>query len=145
MPQVPQTYKTHVRWFPPFHFFVLPVLLINALRAAWIVWTNPSTSTAFAGLVAAALFGLALLARVMIVTVQDRLIRLEIRLRLREVLPPDLQGRINELTRDQYVALRFASDAELPELIRQVLSGSVTTRKDIKLKIKNWQGDYLRA
>ena len=145
MPQIPQTYKNHVRWFPPFHFFVLPVLLLNFVNTAWIVWTNPSTGTAFAWLVAAALLGLAVLSRVMAVTVQDRLIRLEMRLRLHDALSPDLQSRINELTRDQLVALRFASDAELPELVRQVLGGSLTTRKEIKLKVKNWQGDYLRA
>jgi len=66
-------------------------------------------------------------------------------LRLRGLLPSTLHGRIPELTHDQLVALRFASDAELPELVPLVLGGSLATRKDIKLKIKNWQGDYLRA
>ena len=145
MPQTSQNYNNHVRWFPPFHFFVAPVLLLNFLNAARIAWTSPSASTAFGALVAAALVGVALLSRLMVITVQDRVIRLEMRLRLREVLPADLQGRINELTRDQLVGLRFASDAELPELVRQVFGGGLTSRKDIKLKVKNWQGDYLRA
>lgn len=145
MSQAPQTYKNHIRWFPPFHFFVMPVLLINFLNSARHLWLDPRRSTVFALLVAAAILTLALLARVMAVTVQDRVIRLEMRLRLREVLPADLQGRINELTRDQLVALRFASDAELAELVRQALSGGLRTRKDIKLKVKNWQGDSLRA
>ena len=145
MSQSTQNYKNHTRWFPPFHFFVMPVLLINFLNSARHLWFEPSRSTAFALLVAAAILTLALLARVMAVTVQDRVIRLEMRLRLREVLPPDLQGRINELTPGQLVGLRFASDAELAELVRQVLGGSLTTKKDIKLKVKNWQGDFLRA
>lgn len=145
MSQPAQNYKNHVRWFPPFHFFVMPVLLLNFLNGARHLWLVPSRSTAFALLVAAALLMLALLARVMAVTVQDRVIRLEMRSRLREVLPSDLQGRINDLTRDQLVALRFASDAELAELVRQVLGGGLTKRRDIKLKVKNWQGDSLRA
>jgi hypothetical protein len=133
MSQSVQSYKNHIRWLPPFHFFVLPVLLINFLNGARHVWLAPSRSTAFALLVAAALFMAALFARVMAVTVQDRVIRLEMRLRLREVLSPDLHGRINDLTRDQLVALRFASDGELADLVRQVLSGSLAKKRDIKL------------
>jgi hypothetical protein len=79
------------------------------------------------------------------VTVQDRVIRLEMRLRLRELLPPDLRGRINELSRSQLVALRFASDVELTELVRQVLAGELSKTSDIKVKVKNWQADSLRA
>jgi len=81
----------------------------------------------------------------MALTVQDRLIRLEMRLRLRQLLPPDLQPRINDLTHRQLVAMRFASDAELAELVREVLAGKLTTPKDIKLRVKNWQADWLRA
>jgi Family of unknown function (DUF6526) len=145
MSQSAQNYKNHLRWFPPFHFFVMPVLLLNFLNGARHVWLAPSRSTAFALLVAAALVMLALSARMMVVTVQDRVIRLEMRLRLRELLPPDLRGRINELTRDQLVALRFASDVELTELVRQVLGGELPKKSDIKMKIKNWQADSLRA
>ena len=140
-----QTYKNHIRWFPPFHFFVMPVLLLNFLNSARHVWRAPSLSTTFALLVAAALVVLALSARAMAVTVQDRVIRLEMRLRLREVLPPDLQGRINDLTRDQLVALRFAGDVELADLVRQVMGGDLKKKRDIKLKVKNWQADSLRA
>src|ERR1700674_3030086 len=110
MSQPTQNYKNHVRWFPLFHFLVMPVLLLNFLNGARHVWLAPSRSTGFALLVAAALVMLALSARLMALTVQDRVIRLEMRLRLHELLPPDLRGRINELTRDHLVALRFASD-----------------------------------
>jgi hypothetical protein len=145
MSQSTQNYKNHVRWFPLFHFFVMPVLLLNFLNGARHVWLAPSPSTAFALLVAAALVMLGLSARVMAVTVQDRVIRLEMRLRLHELLPPDLRGRVNELTRDQLVALRFASDAELTDLVRQVLGGELPKNRDIKVKVKNWQADFLRA
>jgi hypothetical protein len=67
------------------------------------------------------------------------------RLRLRAVLPPDLQPTIDTLTHRQLVALRFASDPELPELVREVVAGKLATSKDIKMRIKNWQADLLRA
>jgi uncharacterized protein DUF6526 len=144
MPET-QSYKTHVRWFPPFHFFVLPVLLANFLNAVRYLWRAPTLGSGFGVLVAAALFVLAVLTRVMVTTVQDRVIRLEMRLRLHEVLPADLRARVHELTRQQYVALRFASDAELPDLVREVLAGRLATTKAIKERVKSWQGDYLRA
>ena len=81
----------------------------------------------------------------MVLRVQDRIIRLEMRLRLQQCLPADLRSRIEELTPGQLVALRFASDAELPELVREVVAGKLAARKDIKLRVKNWQGDWLRA
>lgn len=140
-----QSYKNHVRLLPAFHFFVLPVLLLNLANAARHLWMMPTRSTAFALVVAAALLMLALLARVQAVTVQDRVIRLEMRLRLRGLLPPDLQPKINELSHRQLVALRFASDAEMTDLVRDVMDGKLTTAKEIKMRVKNWQADWLRA
>jgi hypothetical protein len=140
-----QSVRNHTRLLPAFHFFVLPVLLLNVIGALRHIWLVPSASTAWAAVVAAALLMLALLARVMVLTVQDRLIRLEMRLRLREVLPPDLHGRIRELTHRQLVAMRFAGDTELPELTREVLAGKLATSKEIKLRVKDWQADWLRA
>ncbi len=81
----------------------------------------------------------------MALNVQDRVIRVEMRQRLTGVLPPDLQPRIRELTRQQLVALRFACDAELPGLVREVLEGRLKTSKEIKLRVKDWQADWLRA
>ena len=141
----PQSYKNHVRRLPPFHFFVMPVLLAYVLNALRHVWLAPSLSTGFGALVAAALLMAALLSRVQALTVQDRVIRLEMRMRLQRLLPADLQSRINDLTPKQYVALRFAGDSELPELVRDVLEGRLTKQADIKKRVKNWQGDYLRA
>jgi hypothetical protein len=143
--QSEQTYKTHVRWFPPFHFFVLPVLLINVFVSGWLLYRTPSRLGLWELIVAAALFMTALTARVMTLAVQDRVIRLEMRLRMREILPADMHPRIPEITRQQYVGLRFASDAELPALVRKVLAGELKTTSEIKKQIAQWQGDYLRA
>jgi uncharacterized protein DUF6526 len=145
MAETPQTYKNHARFFPLYHFFVAPVLMINFFVAAWQLYQGPSAGTVWALVVALALVGLALAARVMALTVQDRVIRLEMRLRMQQTLPPDLSARCAELTRQQIVALRFASDAELGDLVRDVLAGKVTTQKAIKERVRNWAPDYLRA
>ena len=140
-----QTYKNHARFFPPFHFFVLPVLLLNLANTLRHVWLAPNRGTAFAALVAAGILMLGFSARAMALSVQDRIIRLEMRLRLHGLVPAPLSGRINELTRQQLVALRFASDAELPDLVRDVFDGKLATQKEIKMRVKDWQGDWLRA
>ena len=140
-----QTYKNHPRLLPAFHFFVLPVLLLNLLNEIRRAWRYPSEGALFAAVVAAAFLTLAFLSRIQALTVQDRVIRLEMRLRLRQVLPPELHGRIHDLTHRQLVALRFASDAELSEIVREILDGKLTTGKEIKLRVKNWQADWLRA
>jgi hypothetical protein len=140
-----QNYQSHARWLPAFHFFVLPVLLANLIMAAWRAIQIPTTGSAFAAVVAAALLTLGFLSRTQALTVQDRLIRLEMRLRLRQVLPADLQPGINALTYRQLVALRFASDEEMPELVREIAVGKLQTAKEIKQRVKNWQADWLRA
>lgn len=140
-----QNYKNHTRFFPLFHFIASPILLLNLINALRHVWMNPNRSTAFAALVAFGLVSGLLAARVMALRVQDRVIRLELQLRMRGLLPSDLAARINDLTPQQMVALRFASDKELPDLVRDVLAGKLPKQKDIKLAIKDWQGDYLRA
>jgi hypothetical protein len=140
-----QSAKSHVRLLPPFHFFVIPVLFLNVLYTLRHVWRTPTITTAWALVVAVALLTLGFLARIMVLTVQDRLIRLEMRLRLREVLPADMHGRIRDLTHRQLVAMRFASDSELPQLTREVLDGKLATSKEIKMRVKEWQPDWLRA
>ena len=140
-----QSYQKHARWLPLFHFFVMPILLANVLISAWRLWQMPTVGTAYGVVFAIALLGLGFLSRTQALTVQDRLIRLEMRLKLRQLLAPDLQPRINDLTPRQLVALRFASDTELPDLIRDVIAGKLTTSKDIKMRVKNWQSDWLRA
>ena len=145
MPETGQSFKNHTRLLPLFHFFVIPVLLGNLLNMIWHVIQTPSAGTAWAMVVAAALLTLASVARTMALTVQNRVIRLEMRHRLKESLPSDLQNRIKELTPKQLIALRFASDDEMPTLVREVLAGNLTSQRAIKERVKNWQGDYLRC
>jgi hypothetical protein len=140
-----QSYQKHARFLPPFHFFVIPVLLVNFLNECRHLWLDPSRHSAFQVVFAAALVMAALMSRVMALTVQDRVIRLEMRLRLRGLLPPDLQPNVDTLTYRQLVALRFASDAEMADLVRDVASGKLATSKEIKMRIKSWQADWLRA
>ena len=140
-----QTYQNHTRFFPPFHFVAAPILLVYFINELRHVWLNPSRSTAFAALVAFGLLAATFASRLMALKVQDRVIRLEERARMRELLPADLVARIGELRPHQLVALRFAGDAELPALVRDVLAGKYPKQKDIKLAIKAWKGDYLRA
>jgi hypothetical protein len=140
-----QSFSNHARWFPLFHFIASPITLINfviAARHAWYVGGRAAWWNAiFAFGVVAAVFA----SRVMAVTVQDRLIRLEMRLRLKEVLPAAMHGDINRLTVRQLVALRFGGDSDLVALVPRVLSGELATQKAIKGAIKDWQPDWQRA
>jgi hypothetical protein len=140
-----QNFKNHARFVPAFHFFVGPVFLINIGWSVVRVVRSFSFGTIVSLLVAIALFVLALTARIFALTVQDRVIRLEMRLRMQQTLPPDLTPRIPEFTVGQLVALRFASDAELPDLAGKVLQENLTERKAIKTLVRNWQPDHLRA
>ena len=146
MPNVaPQDIKNHRRWVPAFHFGVLPLLLANVVLASWHAVRIPTRWNIWSALVALAVFTGILMARVMINTVQDRVIRLETRLRLKAVLTGASAAHIDDLTPRQYVGLRFASDAELPALVDRCLSGELANDEQIKKQIKNWQADWLRA
>ena len=140
-----QSYKNHTRFYPPFHFIASPILLLYLVNALRHLWLNPNRSTAFAALVAFGIFTGLFASRAMALKVQDRVIRLEMQARMQSLLPAELQARWHELTPQQIVALRFAGDAELPELVRSVLSGKLASQKAIKLAINDWKGDYLRA
>jgi hypothetical protein len=141
-----QSYQSHAKWVPPFHFFVLPVLLINlGFSIYWCVKAWFTVSGVLSVVVAGALFVGMVMARAMVMRVQDRVIRIEERIRFERVLPADMHARIGEFTMDQLVALRFASNAELPELARRVLEEKVNDRKAIKQMIKTWRPDFARA
>ena len=145
MVETSQNYANHARFYPLFHYFVAPVLILNMLLTIWRLIQRPSLESLWSVIFAAGLVALATAARLMALTVQDRVIRLEMRLRLYRVLPSDLHGCVGNLTPNQLIGLRFASDAELPDLVRQVLDGSLKTTKEIKKAVRNWQADYLRA
>lgn len=140
-----QNYKNHTRFFPLFHFVAAPITMLYFINELRHVWMNPNRSTAFAALVAFGIMASTFAARVMALKVQDRVIRLEMQLRMRGVLPAELHPRLHALTPRQLVALRFASDQELADLVRQVLDGKLADQKAIKVAIRDWQGDYLRA
>jgi Family of unknown function (DUF6526) len=141
-----QNFANHGKFFPAFHFFVMPLMAINL---CWSIYRLYVTRFSWDGveqvLLAAGLAVGFLSARVMALRVQDRVIRLEERLRYERVLPTDLKPRIGEFTVSQLVSLRFASDAELPALARKVLDDKINERKAIKQMVKSWKPDYLRA
>jgi hypothetical protein len=140
-----QNFSNHTKFVPLFHFFVLPVLIINIINHLVGLRFGLSYGSIFAVILAFALLMLAFTARVATLTVQDRVIRLEMQLRFARLLPPDLLARSNDFTVGQLVGLRFASDEELPGLCRQVLDDRLTDRKEIKRRVKNWRADLLRA
>jgi Family of unknown function (DUF6526) len=141
-----QNFSNHTRFFPPFHFFVIPVMLINFFWSIYRWKVSGFSLDGFVSLVVALALLLGFLsARLMALSVQDRVIRLEERIRYERLLPADLKPRIGDFTVSQFVALRFASDAELPALARKVLDEKLNERKTIKQLIKSWKPDYLRA
>lgn len=143
----PQNYKNHTRFEPMFHFFVAPVLLINLIVAIVVLirrWPHHIWIHAWLLVMAIALFLLAGIARSYPVRVQDRVIRLEENLRYQRLLPPELLAATQSLTLGQIIALRFASDAELPALVQRTLSENLPP-KTIKQSIGKWRADNLRV
>jgi hypothetical protein len=145
MPEPVQNYKNHAKTVPLFHFVAFPLLFVNLVWAVWRATQAPGADTIIGATTAAALILVSLFARAFALRVQDRVIRLEMRMRLRELLPIGLHPRIVDFTPEQLVALRFASDAELPDLAQAVLRDHITSKKAIKLMIKDWNADHLRA
>jgi hypothetical protein len=143
--QTAQNFRNHARIVPAYHVGVFVPFLANLIWATYRLIRMFNGETFIAFLVSIALLLMFFSLRVQILTVQDRVIRLEMRLRLRNALPPELHSHINSLSHRQLVALRFASDAELPALVREVLAGTLKTQKEIKARVREWQADYLRA
>ncbi|MBM3779454.1 MAG: hypothetical protein FJW23_14660 [Acidimicrobiia bacterium] len=140
-----QSFDNHARIVPAYHYFTFFLLVAYALWAIYRVVTDFSVDRVMALVAAVALVMIFFFARVFALKVQDRVIRLEMRLRLERLLPEDLRPRIGELTIDQLCALRFASDGELGDLTRRVLTGGIADRKAIKKLVQAWEADHLRA
>ena len=140
-----QTFATHRRFIPSFHFFALPVLFLNVLVVAYQFVRDPRLITGWALLVSIALAVGISWSRFMPLRAQDRIIRLEERTRLERLLPGDMRGRIGELTERQLVAIRFAPDNEVPDLTRRALSGELKSPVDIKRAIRDWRADHFRV
>lgn len=141
----PQDFENHAQFVPTFHFIVIPIFALNLGWSIYRVLHAFSAGSVITLLLAIALLLLAFNARIFALRVQDRVIRLEMRLRLQQVLPVDLRLRTSEFTVGQLVSLRFASDRELPDLARKVLDEGIMDRKAIKMLIREWQPDSLRA
>jgi len=152
MAQESQSYAHHTRWDPPFHFFVLPVAALTVLGIIYhsvrhVIQHPDADSAAHAvihSVMAVAFLTLVFKVRLNSLKVQDRVIRLEERLRLSQLLPEPLRTRVPELTVDQLCGLRFASDAELPKLAERAMNEKLS-RKDIKKAIQTWRPDYWRV
>jgi len=141
----PQTYANHVRRLPRPYLAAGAMLALNIVGTTALAVRHPSVHSVALVLVAVALFGTHWFARTNALVVQDRVIRLEERLRLARLLPAELQPRIDELSVGQLASLRFASDSELPELVRQVLDEGLTDRQAIKRRVRDWRPDHLRV
>jgi hypothetical protein len=139
-----QNYATHRRFNPPYHFIMVPIFLANFVMSAVHLVRQPSWSAAWMLVLAFGVVLMAGLVRTHAITVQDRIIRLEERLRL-QALAPELVGNFDRLDKRQLAALRFASDAELPALARRVLAGELVTGDTIKRAVTQWRADHLRV
>lgn len=140
-----QNYANHTRWYPLMHFVVMPIFILNFFFQAFRFYQEPGVDRGVWVVVCLGFILLALAARLQALTAQDRGIRLEEKLRYREVLSPELAKRAEDLRTGQIIALRFASDAELAGLVERTLNGEFAKTKEIKQAIKDWRGDYLRV
>jgi len=146
MADATQSYATHRRFFPLFHFFAIPILGINLVVRIVYAWMHRGARLVWWEIaVALALLALGLASRIMVLTLQDRLIKFEETTRLQRCLPDDLRGRIGELTNGQLISLRFCGDDEVAGLTRSVLDGTLKSRDEIKKQIKTWRPDTQRA
>ena len=140
----PQDLRTHARYVPLYHFGLGLVILVLLGWTVGEVIAHPSRRAALDLLIVAALTLAAFYARAFALTAQDRVIRLEMNLRMQR-LAPDLMPRFAQFAPAQLTALRFAGDAELPALAQRVLDGTLSRSADIKRQIRDWQADHLRV
>ena len=140
-----QNFANHTRWHPPFHFFVLPVMLINFIWSVVTFVKAPGKDSGWWIVVSLALTMLTFFVRTNSLKVQDRIIRLEEKVRYQQFLSPGLLQQTGALTIAQIVALRFAGDDELENLVGATLAGKFAKSKDIKQAIQNWRADTFRV
>jgi hypothetical protein len=139
-----QSFANHTRLDPPFHFFLLPLGLVAIVLSVIRIIRHPGIASTLGVVLAIGLVMIAFKARGYALKAQDRIIRLEERLRLAMLMPEAGRPRIGKLTESQLIALRFASDAELPGLAMRALNEGLTS-KQIKSSIQSWRGDYFRV
>ena len=143
-----QSYSNHTRWYPLFHFVVVPLLALNFLDHLVRIFTNSGPERVdqiFWTIMSLTLILLALAARLMALKAQDRVIRLEERLRCAQLLSPETALKANALSPSQLISLRFASDEEYGSLVERTLNGEFASGKEIKQAIKTWRPDLHRV
>lgn len=140
----PQTYATHRRFEPLQHYILIPIFLLTVVATIYTCVRHPALATLWIAVLALAVLALTIQVRVYSLKVQDRIIRLEERLRLTGLLPGDLKARIPELTVKQLVGLRFAADGELTDRVREALDDRLDGEA-IKKRIQTWRPDEFRV
>jgi hypothetical protein len=140
----PQSFKNHGRLDPPYHLITTAVLAVNLFIVCCFAWKNLNYFSEWLVVLSLAVFIPFLRLRTYPLKVQDRVIRLEERIRLQALAPAEWHAQIYRLTEDQLIGLRFASDAEVVELAKQALEENLT-RKQIKERIKSWRPDDWRV
>ena len=140
----PQSLSNHARFDPLFHFFIFGLYLLNLVYAGFHLYRQPSLSSGWYLVLSLAVIVPILKLRMYPLKVQDRVIRLEERLRLQALAPQPWHAQIYRLSEDQLIALRFAADDEVVDLAKQALEHNLS-RKQIKERIKNWRSDDLRV
>ncbi len=145
MTETTQDYSNHVRRHPLFHFFLVPALTIHLAWSIARLAQQPGWDRAEQLLLAAALIVMMFLVRGYALRAQDRVIRLEERLRYQRILPAELAAKAGELPVRFIIALRFAPDEELPGLVRQAVDGKFAKPAGVKRAIRNWRADHFRV
>ncbi len=140
-----QTYATHRKWVPLWHYIATPIALLGLIKSLYDLRFGMDLHAIEKVVFMVGFAATAYLARQSAVTVQNRLIRLEERLRLQSVLPDGMRGRIVELSTSQLIGLRFAVDGELAGLVERCLSGELKGAEQVKKEIRTWRPDELRA
>lgn len=138
-----QSFKNHTKWDPAFHFFLSPLILGTVIFSAKHAWAYPNGMTLWLVLLSVGMFVWLMKTRMYALGVQNRLIRLEERLRMERLLPAEAMARFDELTAGQIIALRFASDGEVAGLARRALDEKLEP-KQIKAAIQAWRPDHMR-
>jgi hypothetical protein len=144
MSKAPQSLKNHAKIDPMFHFFLFFILVVNLVYSVVLLVHQRSFTSVWFVVMSVAAFVALFKVRLYSLKVQDRVIRLEERLRLQSLTPLEWHAQIYRLSEDQLIGLRFAADDEVVELAKQALEHNLN-RKQIKERIRNWRADYWRV
>ncbi len=140
----PQSAESHAMTVPMYHYVTFSLIFIPTVYFMYVSVTAFSVQSAMTATFAVGVVFATVFARLFPLGVQDRVIRMEERLRLARVLPAEMHGDIESITTGILIGLRFAPDEELEDLVRRVQSGELSDRKAVKMAVKNWRADHHR-